>query len=183
MVRPNSGSWETAHISATLNQQIKSAMNKLFVELTEDVFQGLDKELRKRDPASWATCFSTVCVLLYCVELTQTAAHGFVMHKQMHQPVDNPPSINDGLEVCRRLEFKPVTHLTEYFHGVYYSRKSLEAKGAGRVCNPIRDQVGDSGLDKDSLALAIEVRKILNKNSMCLPQISCVLTKNRRISE
>jgi hypothetical protein len=55
MVRPSSDSWETSRISAPLNQQIKSAMNKLFMELTEQVFQELDKELQKRDPAGWAT--------------------------------------------------------------------------------------------------------------------------------
>src|SRR5580700_2173690 len=77
---PMQFNYQRSKSAKLLNMQIKLEMYRLLHEVTRDVFERLEKELRTRTKGSWATSFCVILILSSCVEAVQVAADGFVLH-------------------------------------------------------------------------------------------------------
>jgi hypothetical protein len=161
--RPTARIWDS-NISWLLNRQLKSAMITLLRGVTREILEDLEKELRTRSKAVWATCFCTVCILIFCMEEVQIATDGFVMHKRLYNPDGNNPSPEDAIEICRKLDELPYAYLIELFHGVYKTRKLPMRHRGDHIYNPIRDGAEvdrEEGVDQEAVDLANEARLII----------------------
>jgi hypothetical protein len=169
--RPTARAWDSSSISGILNRQLKSAMITLLQGVTREILEDLEKELRTRSKAVWATCFCTVCIIIFCMEEVQIATDGFVMHKNLHGPGGNAPSPEEAIEICRKLDDLPYYYLIELFHGVYKTRKLPMSHRSEHIYNPIRDGAKvdrDDRVDQEAVHLANEVRQII-KDCMGFP--------------
>jgi hypothetical protein len=171
--KPMSQEWEARNISGLFNRQLKCVMNTLLHSLTRRVFEDLEKELKVRSTTTiWGTSFCTVCLLCFYMEEVQIATNGFVMHKRHHDPDGDPPSPEDAIEICQKLDDGPYTYLSELFHGIFKSRKRFIAnRRDNNIFNPIRDSSNmniNENVDQQTLDLADEVRQIIKEFSRSL---------------
>jgi hypothetical protein len=169
---PMSRAWDVRNISAPLNRQLKCVMNTLLQELTRKVFEDLEKELKtQKSMTVWGTTFCTVCLLCFYMEEVQIATNGFVMHKRQHDPDGDPPSPEEAIEICRKLDDGPYTYLLELFHGTFKSRRKPMTHRIYQIFNPIRDgtnmDIGEN-VDRQTLDLADEVRQVIKECSESL---------------
>ena len=86
-----------------LNRQIKGAMNLLLQELTRDLLEGLNWEVRRKTRESWALCFCANLILCMCVEQLQVAIDALVIYKISCEGRDPALTHKSGIEICRGL--------------------------------------------------------------------------------
>jgi hypothetical protein len=162
--KPTMRSYGSSLVSRLLNRQIKSAMHALRQEVMREVLEALERELKAKSKAAWATCFCVALILCICVEEAQTAMDGFTMHIRVHGPESDVPSSEATNETCHKLEDVVFRHLLDLFHGVYKTHQTPKSQIGGRVYNPIRDRPETDvkeGLDHEAAHLAIEIRQII----------------------
>ncbi|KAF4632185.1 hypothetical protein G7Y89_g5942 [Cudoniella acicularis] len=166
--KPSQREWNINPISHLLNRQIKSVMHLLLRELTRDVLEDLEKELRTRSKTVWGVCFSVVLILCLCMEDVQIGVSGAVMHKKLHGPEDEVPSTASVIDTCRKLDELPFGHIMALFHGVYRSQKRPSSTKKDHIYNPIRDGPlvdPNESLDQDSADLVYSIQEIFKSNS------------------
>lgn len=122
--RPSLGLWNSNVVSSLLNRQVKYAMHCLRVETTQEILEELDKNLRTRDHAFWPMAFSVIIILCICMEEAQMAMNGIFIHKRTHQPSEATSS-EEMVETCRKLDKYPYRHVTEFFHAIFQTEKSM----------------------------------------------------------
>ena len=162
--KPTMRPYDSNIISRLLNRQIKSAMHALRIEVMREVLEELEKELRTKSKAVWATCFCVTLILCLCIENAQTAMDAYTMHTRVHGAPNETPSSEATIETCRKLDDLLFSHLLELFHAIYKTRQDSKQYNGGRGYNPIRDTPKidiKEGLDHESAGLAIEIRQII----------------------
>jgi hypothetical protein len=165
-------------ISRLLNSQVKSAMLVLLREVTQDILDELEKQIKSRERSAWTTSFSVISILCICMEDAQIAIDGFTMHNKIHGIDNNVPTLQDHIEACRKLDDLLFEHLSRLFHGVYKSNKSSSRSRKGRAYNPIRDGAGRA--DQGSFTFVEQIRHIISDNGKYgLPQLFLRLTTYR----
>jgi hypothetical protein len=156
-------------------------MHTLLREMTIEVLEELEMNLKARSKASWATSFCTVSILCICIEELQIAMNGFSMYMNNHGAKEDIPSVKDSVEVCQKLDDKPFIHLIALFHDIYETRKLASANK--NVCNPLRDNpeiYGREGLDSESADLANATRQIIfDPSKHLLASLNIKLTIHR----
>ena len=180
---PVSEPYDPHSISRLLNRQLKSDMHTILREITNDVLEELEKNLKTKSKASWALSFCVVSILCICMEEIQIAINGFGMHTRFHGAETDIPSSQDSIEVCLKLDAKPFNHVIGLFHGVYQTRKLPSANRRDKVYNPIRDGPEINfveGLDQESADLVTEIRRIAFEHSKELLAYSNLTLIGRR---
>jgi hypothetical protein len=152
--------------SKVLNAQIKCVMNTLLYEITREVLEGLEKELRTRTKASWATSFCVILILCICMEAVQVDTDGYIVQNIVNGKArGNRAMTRDAaIDVCRSLDDLPFKHCTDLFHGIYRTRKPKTGHRNERGFNPIRDGVDldeKEGLNSATVQLVDDIRRIM----------------------
>ena len=152
--------------SKLLNLQIKRELNMLQHELTSEVLEKLQTELRRRSKASWAISFCVILVLCMCMEAVQLAIDGFIVQKMLEYDGTHslPASRADGFDIARRLDEHAFKDCMDIFHMIYRSGESTAGSNKGGF-NPIRDGIEldpAHGIDWDTLQLVNEIRGIMS---------------------
>jgi hypothetical protein len=152
--------------SKLLNHQIKRELNMLQHELTSDILEKLQTELRRRSKASWATSFCVILVLSMCMEAIQIALDGFTVQKMLENDGTSnlPLTRDDGFGIARRLDNLPFKDCMDIFHMIYRSGESQTGPNKGGF-NPIRDGIEidkAQGIDEDTVQLVNEIRGVMN---------------------
>jgi hypothetical protein len=153
--------------SKLLNYQIKRELNMLQQELTSEILEKLQTELRRRSKASWATSLCVILILSMCMEAVQIAIDGFIVQKMLESNGTNRLSMSrdDGIHIARRLDNRPFKDCMDIFHMIYRSGESRTGTSKGEF-NPIRDGIGldkVQGIDEDTVQLVNEIRRIMDK--------------------
>src|SRR5436190_11997049 len=111
--------YEANTSSKLLNLQLKSFMHLLISDLTGHVLEGLEKELRTRAKASWATSLCVILILSMCIEAIQIAADGYIVQAIINQR--STASRKDiVIEICRLLDDHAFSHCMGLFHTIYH---------------------------------------------------------------
>jgi hypothetical protein len=152
--------------SKLLNHQIKREMNILQHELTSEILEKLQTELRRRSRGSWATSFCVILILTMCMEAVQVALDGFIVQKMLENDGTDslPMSRDDGFEIARRLDDLAFKDCMDIFHMIYRSGESTTGSNKGGF-NPIRDGIEmdkAQGIDEDTVQLVNEIRGIMS---------------------
>lgn len=152
--------------SKVLNAQIKCVMNTLLRDITREVLEGLEKELRTRTKASWATCFCVILILCICIEAVQVDTDCYIVQNIVNGKARANRAMTRGavIEICRSLDDLPFKHCTDLFHGIYRTRKPKTGHRNERGFNPIRDGVDldeKEGLNGATVQLVDDIRKIM----------------------
>lgn len=99
-----------------LAKQMKGAMNDLLEDLTKELLDKFNWNLRNNEPETWALCLLTHLILCMCAELVQVQVDAFIVFR-----IDgggDPVTIRQiGTEVCRRLEMVTLEHSWELIRG------------------------------------------------------------------
>lgn len=156
--------------SKLLTHQIKREMNILQYELTLEILEKLQTELRRRSKASWATSFCVILILSMCMEAVQVSVDGFIVQKMLENDGTNtlPASRSDGFEIARRLDHLAFKDCIDIFHMIYRSGESTTGSNKGGF-NPIRDGIEmdrAQGIDEDTVQLVNEIRRIMSDHCM-----------------
>ena len=145
-------------------------MHALRREVMTEVLEELERELRSKSKAAWATCFCVTSILCICMEYAQTAMDAFTMHTRLHGAEKESPSSEATIEACRKLDKLLFRQLLAIFHTIYKSHQTSKTQNCDRTFNPIiRDRLGtdiQNGLDQESAHLVIEIRQIISSHSM-----------------
>jgi hypothetical protein len=160
--RPMQRPYKQSRSSKLLMHQIKREMHGLQYEMTMKVLEGLEKELKSRSRANWATSFCVILILCMCMELTQVALDGAVVQAILEKRGSNKlsESREDGFAICRQLDYRVFEECKEIFHIVHKSKPGRNERG-GRF-NPIRDGIdGDTSQGIDEEQLVNDVRQIM----------------------
>lgn len=172
LTRPAVNTWDSNLVSHLLNRQIKCAMQKLRKQITREVLEELEQELRGKTNKAWATCFSVIVIVCIIIEEGQIAMDAILMHKREFEP-QRAPSANIVIGACHELDARLFRHMTELFHAVYKTHKSPPSNKKAIIFNPIRDGLDDERdveVRQDSQFLVYEVRQILQDHGMCCPE-------------
>lgn len=156
--------YENSLISKLLNRQIKSAMHCLLRDLTREVLEELEKDLKTRSKAVWATSFCVISIICICIEDVQVAINGLIMDMKVNSSESHIPSSKECIETCRKLDDIPFEHAVRLFHGIYKTQKAPSTYRNDHIYNPIRDGARidfKEDLDQESADLVNDVRKIL----------------------
>lgn len=147
-----------SHVSArVLTRQMKGAMNDLLNDLTKELLDQYNWELRHKRPETWLLCLLTHLILCMCAEQVQTAVDGFIFLRISHGGGDPTTIRRCGTEVCRRLETVTLDHSWDLIRG--------KLKTLLRKRNPFKYgyQIDESGIQKESeLNLVNEFRQIMS---------------------
>jgi hypothetical protein len=161
--KPSLQAYQTNLISRLLNSQVKSAMHGLMREVTWDVLEKLERELKTRKKTVWATSFCVISILCISIEDAQNAIDGFGMYTKFLGANFSSFSHGDCIQACRKLDDCLFAHLKDLFHGVFRTKKALSAGQKGYAFNPIRTGLTDfSDLDQSSLNLINDVRRVIS---------------------
>lgn len=147
-----------------INRQVKYEIYLLLREKTDDVLQGLEKELMKSKKAYWGNCFCTIILLCMCAEMVQVAADLKVVHElRSNQP--NPNLTREAsVGACTKLDIMPIRQSMIMFHAIYRSHKQNSRHKLERAFNPLRDGIqidAEGGVDKPMLELVSQIRSIV----------------------
>jgi hypothetical protein len=152
--------------SKLLTLQVKRELNMLQHELTLEILEKLQRELRRRSRASWAISFCVILILSMCMEAVQLSVDGFIVQKMLENDGTNtlPVSRDDGFDIARRLDNHPFKACVDIFHMIYRSGESTAGSNKGGF-NPIRDGIEldpAHGIDEDTVKLVNEIRRIMS---------------------
>ena len=157
--------YQRSRSAKLLNIQIKQEMYRLLRDVTHDVLEGLERELRTRAKGAWATTFSVILILSTCVEAVQVAADGYIVHKLLGK--DHSVSRDEAIEICRQLDERPFASCMNLFHDIYRTSRSKNGQRNEKGFNPIRDGLelnGKEGFDRPTLELVDEIRSIIRNH-------------------
>jgi hypothetical protein len=129
-----------------------------------EVLEELEKELRTRSKAVWATCFCVALILCICIEDSQIAVDAFTMHTRNHGVESDAPSSQATIDTCRKLDDLLFGHLVGLFHAIY---KTQDTSEDGHAYNPIRDKpvIGvKEGIDRESADLVNDICRIISNH-------------------
>jgi hypothetical protein len=146
--------------AALLDRQIKVAINHLLEEYIGDLFEGVEKKLR-RNRASFAICFCTNLILCILVEHVQIAIDAIVIDK-VSNGQDAHSTRKMGIEICEALEELPMKYSWSLFEGIE------------RKYNPIKRCSADngSGQNQGEAALVDSIRQLMYNRGIPMPQCS-----------
>ena len=101
---PTQLSYGRSMSSKLLNYQIKREVYLLQLELTVEVLEELQAELRRKSKGLWATLFCVIMILSMCMEAVQLAIDGFIVQGLLKKDVTNISSESraDGFQIGRR---------------------------------------------------------------------------------
>ena len=148
--------YERTLASKLLNLQLKVAMYAVMRDMTRDVLEGLDRELRRKGKqSSWAGAFSVVLILCMCIEALQVAVDSFTVAFGC----GTPSFRESAIEIMRISEVHTFEHILILFHGAYRTARS---KRLG--FNPIRDGLAvdeKNGVTQGEADLVHDIRRIM----------------------
>jgi hypothetical protein len=93
-------------------------MNSLLEDLTKEVLEGLDKQLRQKKTKAWAICLCIFLVLCMCAEEIEVAVDAFVIFKASSEDGHPNPIVQDGTEACGKLEKETLEHSWLLLNGI-----------------------------------------------------------------
>jgi len=162
--------------SKLLNLQVKREINMLQHELTSEILEKLQTELRRKSRASWATAFCVTLMLSMCMEAVQLAIDAFIVQKMLENNGPNtlPASRDDGFDIARRLDNHAFKGCVDIFHMIYRSGESAIGPNRGGF-NPIRDGIEldkAQGIDEDTVKLVNEIRGIMRHYRTYITEIN-----------
>jgi len=100
-----------------LTKQMKGAMNDLLNDLTKELLDQYNWELRNKRPETWALCLLTHLILCICAEQVQIQVDAFIVLRISHGDCDPETIRRCGTEVCRRLENVVLGHSWDLIRG------------------------------------------------------------------
>jgi hypothetical protein len=150
-----------------LTKQMKGAMNDLLNDLTKELLDKYNWELRHKRPETWLLCLLTHLILCICAELVQIQVDAFIVFR-ISQGGGDPETIRRfGTEVCRRLENVVLEHSWDLIRG--------KLKTLLRKRNPFKYGLDEGGVQKEAeLNLVNELRQLMNDHGNRLWQHSHV---------
>jgi hypothetical protein len=146
-----------------LNRQIKGVMNILLEDLTKEVLQELDWQLRQKETETWMICLCTFLVLYMCAEEIQVAVDAFVIFKAPSEDRYPNPISQRGTEVCSKLEKETLEHSWLLLNGIL--------KRILKKCNPFRYGYGledEPGQNEAEVKLVKDLRRLMMDHGNCL---------------
>lgn len=168
---PTQLSYGRSMSSKLLNYQIKREVYLLQLELTVEVLEELQAELRRKSKGLWATLFCVIMILSMCMEAVQLAIDGFIVQGLLKKDVTNISSESraDGFQIGRRLDHLLFGDCLDIFHMIYRSGK-FEKESTRKTFNPIRDGINvdtSKGIDKETVQLVNDIRRIMSDHREC----------------
>jgi len=138
----------------------------LQLELTMEVLEELQAELRRKSKGLWATLFCVIIILSMCMEAVQLAIDGFIVQGLLRKDATGTSSESraDGFQIGRRLDHLLFGDCLDIFHMIYRSGK-FEKESTRKTFNPIRDGINvdtSKGIDKETVQLANDIRRIMS---------------------
>jgi hypothetical protein len=152
--------------SRLITRQVKHEMCKLLHEVTAEVLEGLEKELRSRTRSSWAMSFCIILVLSMYAEMVQVVTDVRLVRQILE---GSSVSRDISIETCRILDDLPIAQCSEIFHAVYHTSKPIRGPRNERGFNPIRDGLevdAEEGINQDMADLVEQIRDIVREYSM-----------------
>ena len=141
-----------------LTRQMKGAMNDLLGDLTKELLDQFNWELRNKGPETWLLCLLTHFILCMCAEQVQMQVDAFIVFRIDHG--GDPVTIRRaGTEVCRRLENVVLEHSWDLIRG--------KLRTLLRNRNPFKYgyQMDEGGVQKEAeLNLVNEFRQIMSNH-------------------
>lgn len=152
--------------SRLVTRQVKHVMYTLLHQVTAEVLEGLEKELRTRTRSSWATSFCIILVLSMYAEMVQV-----VTDVRLVRAIGEGSSVSrdTSIEICRILDDVPIAQCSDIFHAVYRTSKPTHGPRNERGFNPIRDGLevdAKEGLNQAMTDLVEQIRDIVREYSM-----------------
>jgi hypothetical protein len=154
-----------------ITRQVKYEVYILVLEKTDEVLQGLEKELMKFKKGSWGNCFCVIMLLFMCAEMVQVLADLKVVHELRSNPGGPDLSRGTSIEVCRKLDVRPIRQCMEMFHTIYRSHKQNTNQKMERAFNPLRDGIRidpKEGIDESMLDLVRDICRVVSDLGMRL---------------
>jgi hypothetical protein len=142
--------------SRVLTRQIKGVMNLLLEDLTTEVLQGLDSQLRRKKTGPWIICLCIFLVLCMSAEDIQVAVDGFAVFKASTQDGHPNSIVQDGTEACGKLEKEALEHSWLLLNGIL---KRIKKRG-----NPFRYRDGmehEPGQNEAEVNLLKDLRQLM----------------------
>jgi hypothetical protein len=146
--------------SRVLTRQIKGVMNLLLEDLTTEVLQELDSQLRRKKTGPWIICLCTFLVLCMSAEDIQVAVDGFAVFKASSQDGHPNSIVQDGTEACGKLEKEALEHSWLLLNGIL---KRILKRG-----NPFRCRDGmkhEPGQNEAEVNLLKDLRQLMTEHS------------------
>lgn len=163
-------------ISHIINRQVKQLLIPMLQGAYEEVLSRLEKNLRRRTKAWWATCFGSILILTICAEVVQTGIDLSLASDTEHQSALD--SRNESFMYGSRLE-EVILNVTNTFHGFYKTNTNGISKGKNKSFNPLRDDISyddAASLGPDTVRLINNVKSIVaeHRKSHDLQTDSCL---------
>ncbi|KAF4636888.1 hypothetical protein G7Y89_g1206 [Cudoniella acicularis] len=155
-----------------VNNQIKHVMRDLVEKAYLDVLDTLELSLRQKAPAQWAPSFCCIMVLCMCAEMVQTTSD-FRIVKLLSDARSSPPSREESIAVCRKLDDVPIASCMSIFHQVYTACKLKDGAKREGGFNPVRqgvDVVMKAELGQDVQDLVTRIKTIAMERGNDLEQ-------------
>jgi hypothetical protein len=134
-----------SNVSArALTRQVKGTMNDLLIDMTKDLLDQYNWELRDKRPETWVLCILTHLILCMCAEEIQIQVDSFIVWRVSHGDCDPEDIRRRGTEVSRRLENVVLEHSWDLIRGKLKTRL--------RKRNPFKYgyQVNEGGVQKEA---------------------------------
>jgi hypothetical protein len=152
-----------------ITRQVKHEIYILVREKTEEVLQGLEKELTKAKKGSWGNCFCVIMLLCMCAEMVQVQADLKVVYELSNNLGGPNLSRGTSIDVCRNLDTRPIWQCMAMFHKIYRSDKRNTNHKMERAFNPLRDGIrtdSKEGVDEPMLNLVRDIRRVVSDLGM-----------------
>jgi hypothetical protein len=144
-----------------LTKQMKGAMNDLLNDLTKELLDQYNSELRNKKPETWALCLLTHFILCMCAEEVQAQVDGFIVFRISRSNCDAETIRRCGTEVCRRLENVVLEHSWDLIRGKLKDR--LRKRNPFRYKYQMNEGKVEGGIQKEAeLKLVNEIRQFLS---------------------
>ena len=131
--------------SRVLTRQIKGVMTLLLEDLTKEVLQELDEQLRQKKTEAWTICLCTFLVLCMCAEDIQVAVDAFVIFKASREDGHSSPIVQSGTEACGKLEKECLEHSWLLLDVIL--KRILKKDNPFRYCCKIEAEPGQIGAE------------------------------------
>jgi hypothetical protein len=142
--------------SRVLTRQIKGVMTLLLEDLTIEVLQELDGQLRQKETETWAICLCTFLVLCMCAEEIQVAVDAFVIFKASREDGHSSPIDHSGTRVCGKLEKESLEHSWLLLNGIL--KRILKKDHPFRYGCEIEAEPGQNGAE---MKLVKDLRQLM----------------------
>ena len=168
---PNVPVFQPLSLATIVNRQIKQVMQTLLYDLTADILEGLEHELRPRSSKqSWAASFCVILVLCTSIEMVQAAIDGYditILHM-------DPAMSSSHTQIIRELDEGPFKTFLDQFHTVYKTHRQADDQFEALDFNPIRDGLvitENEGITQQMVDLVSDINQIWKENGKYLCRI------------